>query len=385
MTIAHRVLASLLALALASPAQETRPLRVVELRGTPYERGLLHGQTLRAEIGTLVELWRHDIAKQSGVDADAFVTRFLAETQFEAAVRRVTPGLLDEVRGIAAGAEQPFATMFAYQLVDEVWAQTPVLFTPKCSTIGLDRDGDRPALVAQNLDLPRWMHAYPTVLRIHEPDRALEQLVVTLPGLIGANGLSSRRIAVGVNTVLQNQPCRDGLPVAFVVRGLLAQEDHVAALRFLHQVKHASGQAYTLGGPDRAPCFEASANKVVPFVAFAGAPRTFHTNHPLVNDEWADRFAAAARDRGKEPRELLRCDRFDELVRRLGSAAERVGVEQVVQALSSRTPAPVCNPMTYVCTVMLLGEEPELRIAPGPPDVTPFQTLRFAVTGSGGR
>lgn len=368
--------ASILSLLAAVPAQGAPRLRVLELTGTPYERGFTHGESLRTEIATLLAAWRADVAKASGLTADEFVTRFLAATSFDQAVRKHLPGLLDEVRGIAAGAGQPFDTMFAYQLVDEVWAQVPLLFRHKCSTIGVDRRGDQPAMVAQNLDLPQWMHLHPTVLRVRHSDRDLEELVVTLPGLIGANGLNNRRIAVGVNTILQIKPCRDGLPVAFLVRGILAQEDHAAALRFLQDARHASGQAYTVGGPDRAPCFECSAGKVVQYVPFAGADHTFHTNHPLVNDDWSETYLARLAQQNQQPGDLV-CQRFAVLQERLADG-KPLAATDLVAALSVRQPGPVCNASTYVCTVMVLGERPELRIAPGPPDRTPFQVLGFS-------
>jgi hypothetical protein len=35
------------------------------------------------------------------------------------------------------------------------------------------------------------------------------------------------------------------------------------------------------------------------------------------------------------------------------------------------------NAGTYACTIMILKDDPELHIAPGRPDVEPFQVLRF--------
>ncbi|HLQ37853.1 MAG TPA: C45 family peptidase, partial [Planctomycetota bacterium] len=267
-----------------------------------------------------------------------------------------------------------------WQLIDEMWAQMPLLFAHKCTTVGVDRDGDRPAFVAQNMDLPRWMHAYPTVLRIRYPDRELQSLVVTVPGVVGANGINDHRVAVCVNTVLQIRACRDGLPVAFVVRGLLEQPDHAAALAFLQQVPHASGQAYTVGGPDTAPCFECSAGRKVRFEPFADAHRTWHTNHPLVSDDWSEIWLAHLAGTGKQPGELpFVCPRFATAAEQLREGAA-VDVDKVKALLASKAPAgPICNPGTYVCTVMVLGAAPELHIAPGPPDRTPFQTLTFAV------
>ncbi|HEX5050446.1 MAG TPA: carcinine hydrolase/isopenicillin-N N-acyltransferase family protein, partial [Planctomycetota bacterium] len=238
-------------------------------------------------------------------------------------------------------------------------------------------DGDTPGLVAQNLDLPQWMHRYPTVLRIHHDGSDLESFVVTLPGLVGANGLNNHRVAVGVNTVLQIRPCPDGLPVAFVVRGLLAQRSHEAALQFLRSVKHASGQAYTVGGPEHSPCFEASAGGVVQWQPEGRDGWTWHTNHPLVSTDWSPKHLAAAKARGQAPEQRLQCARFDALDRAL-PAGKRPTFDDVVAALrTSGARTPVCNAGTYVCTVMVLGERPELHVSPGPPTRVPFQVLRF--------
>ncbi|HEX5054543.1 MAG TPA: C45 family autoproteolytic acyltransferase/hydrolase, partial [Planctomycetota bacterium] len=161
-------------------------LTIVDLRGTPHERGLQHGRQLKEQIASMLQQWERDVERASGVAPDAFVEHFLAATQFEAAAKQHTPELLDEIRGIAEGAGQGYERMFAYQLIDELWAQAELGRGDKCSTIGVDRDGDTPGLVAQNLDLPQWMHRYPTVLRIHHDGSDLESFVVTLPGLVGA-------------------------------------------------------------------------------------------------------------------------------------------------------------------------------------------------------
>lgn len=365
----------LLLLAPSLCAQE-RSLTVVELRGTPHERGLQHGRQLKEPIAWMLGQWEKDVERAARVAPAEFVTNFLAATEFEAAARKHTPDLLDEIRGIAEGAGQTYERVFAYQLIDELWAQADLGRGDKCSTIGVDRDGDAPALVAQNLDLPQWMHRHPTVLRIHGED-GLQSLVVTLPGLVGANGVNNRRVAVGVNTVLSLRPSPKGLPVAFVVRGLLAQPSQERAFAFLREVEHASGQAYTVGGPDRSPCFEASAAGVVPWQPEGRAGWTFHTNDALASKDWAPNYAALARSEGRPPEKHMPCPRFAALERAL-PAGKRPTFDDVVAALrTTGMGTPVCNPYTYVCTVMVLGEHPELHIAAGPPTTTPFEVLRF--------
>lgn len=355
---------------------QQRELTVLDLRGSAYERGLEHGHKLKEAIAGLLRAWDRDLAQGLHVDRKEFVARFFAATGFEAAAKQHTPELLDEIRGIAEGAGQTYETMFVFQLIDEQWAQHELGTGEKCSTIGVDRNGDTPGFVAQNLDLPPWMNDHPTVLRIHHAD-GLVSLVVTIPGVVGANGVNSARVAVGVNTVLQIRPCPDGLPVAFVVRGLLAQHSHDDALAFLRRVKHASGQAYTVGGPDHSPCFEASAGGVVPWQPEGREGWTWHTNHPLVSTDWSPIHLRQCKAKDVPVEQREQCPRFDALDHALPAGA-RPTLEQVKAALCLHgEKTPVCNPYTFVCTVMVLGEVPELQVTPGPPTAAPFQVVRL--------
>ncbi len=359
-------------------AQGAGTVRVLELQGTPFERGLQHGTALQKEIALMLERWDQELQREHHLALGAFVERFLAATKYEAATRRWLPEMLDEVRGIATGAEQPYATMLAWQLVDEVWAQAPSILREKCTSVGVDRHGDQPTIVAQNLDVPQWYHGYQTVLRVRDEARGLQQLIVTIPGLVAAAGMNSARVAVACNTLLQLRPCRDGLPVAFVVRGLLAQPDHAAALAFLRRITHASGQNYTVGGPATAPGFECSAGKVVQYVPYPEATFTWHTNHPVVNDDFVAGYRERARSAGFDPFVGMRpCPRFEVCKRHL-PAGTLPDVAAVKALLACRDGAPsVCNDSTYACLVMLLGDVPELHVSKGASDRAPFVVLRF--------
>src|SRR5512136_510491 len=81
------------------------------LQGTPYERGLTHGKALRDQIHELVSRWKGELARLYQLDADEVIRRFVNGTNYVPAVQRWTPDLLDEVRGIAAGAEMEWETM----------------------------------------------------------------------------------------------------------------------------------------------------------------------------------------------------------------------------------------------------------------------------------
>jgi hypothetical protein len=354
-------------------------LRVVDLGGTPYEMGVVHGRTLKAEIGELVKLWKEDLRKTYRVEAEVFIREFLKKTDFKPAMERWTPGLLDEVRGIADGAGVDFDTMYAYQLIDEVWAIGPDVELAKCTSVGASKRSGKPAIVSQTLDIPAFYHGFQTVLRIRDArDEDLETLVFTIPGVVAANGLNSRSIGVCVNAVTQLAYSPKGLPVDFIIRGILRRGTYEDALNFLRDVQPAAPQTYVLGGPDETAVFERSAGKMSRFVPFTDAAFSYHTNHPVVNDDYNPRFPEMLKRKAMTLESYrARCPRFAFLGRLLKDDSAVIDVASLEEIYKNRDSG-INNDGTYGCTIMVLGESPELHIAPGRPDEAAFQVLRFS-------
>lgn len=161
-------------------------LRILTLDGTPYEMGLAHGRALRREIREIVEPWKKDLETGYKTDAASFIKSLLAQTSFQSSINKWTPGLLDEVRGIADGAGLDLETTYAYQLIDEAWVVSPELGSAKCTSIGARKTGENPAFVSQTLDIPGFYHGYQTVLHIRDRAAGLESLVLTIPGVVAA-------------------------------------------------------------------------------------------------------------------------------------------------------------------------------------------------------
>jgi hypothetical protein len=363
------------------------PFPTVTLEGSPEERGLVHGKTLKEPIHQLVKLWKADLAERYKMDADAFIKKFLKQTEYPAAIKKWTPDLLDEVAGIAKGAGLDFDTMLVFQLIDEYWVHGPGVAGEHCSALGFARRGERPGYIAQNMDLEGFRSGFQAVLHIKQPKAKAEAFVLTHAGLIGLNGLNHRAIGICCNTLGQLAYCGDGLPVACVVRGVLERESEEAALAFLRAVKHASGQNYIIGGPDNVYDFECSAGKVSCFTPNGGAGVVWHTNHPLVNDDYNAGHRQALAKKETEKKEANTRARLQALEKRWGKDAPAPGLELIKTTLASKDSPefPVCRPFknkkencTFAATIMVLAAKPELHVAPGPPDVQPYRTLTFA-------
>src|SRR5262249_2509735 len=157
--------------------------------------------------------------------ADEFIRRFLAGTDYLPSIKKWTPDLLEEVRGITEGSGIAFETVLTFQLVDEYWANGGAIAREHCSGLGITGEGDRPTYVAPNMALEGFRGGFKVVLHVKRPGPVgLESFVFTCPGLVAMNGMNSRSVGVCVNTLISLRPRRSGLPVAFIVRGLLERK-----------------------------------------------------------------------------------------------------------------------------------------------------------------
>ena len=260
--------------------------RFLVLEGSPRERGLVHGEMLRPMISEVIERLKYSLKKNYSLKPERLIDGFVKETDFIAAVRKLSPHLLDEVEGISEGAGVDFNTIFFLQCMDEQWWWFPEsahkLEAEGCSALGCFRKDESPALLAQNMDIPNMFQGLDVLLHIKHRD-SLESYVYTFAGLIALCGVNNRPVGICCNTLIDLNHCTDGYPVAFIVRSVLEQSNLDEAIKFVRGVKHASGQNYTIGGFEEVVSLECSAGKISRFVPYESARRVCHTDHPLAN------------------------------------------------------------------------------------------------------
>jgi isopenicillin-N N-acyltransferase-like protein len=347
----------------------------VTVAGRPREIGRGHGEEMRAAIAAGLERWFEVVGGDTGIAGEPYVTSFLEATDFLKAIDYFAPALIEEVRGIAEGASQRFDTMLAYQMMDEEWAYRVALMRTRrssveaCSAAGVVR-GDGTSLLAQNMDLPSHYDGSQILLHARPAD-GTELMAFGPAGLIGTTGLNVHGVGVCVNALFQLRHRSAGLPVGFVIRGVLAQQSAADAVSLLKTVPHATGQNYMVGGPGELHDFECSPGQVRE-VRVEGSQVT-HTNHVLASTD-IDPAVEADHD-------STTVARLGRLRSELGDLGEKASIEDLTRVLSDST-VPVCVPrgsswMTLGSVVMELSAEPVLHIAPGPPANTPYSTVGF--------
>ncbi len=369
-------------------------IQVLVLQGSPRERGRIHGETLKSKILAHLDGWKDMLGKDTGMNPDQYLAQLLRETNFLPAVARWTPALLEEVKGIAEGSGVDFETIFAVQLGDEEWwyrrekkLSQAKQIAENCSGLGVFDRAGLPPLAAQNMDVPAYYDGYQVLLHIKEPASPVESFVFTTAGFIALNGLNNRPVSICCNTLSQLNPAPDGLPVAFIVRGVLAQSTSDDAIDFVRRIKHASGQNYIIGGPKEVRSLECSSNQVCEFTLDPRVRRIYHTNHPLANDdqEMFENMLKKLSPEQKEQADKGQANtraRFSFLEKQLSDVSETITVERIKAILSSHE-TPVCNDriegrgLTLGCLIVELSPAPVLHLAPGPPCSTAFQTFTF--------
>jgi isopenicillin-N N-acyltransferase-like protein len=353
----------------------------VVLTGGPFERGQAQGAALRPLIQSHMAAWLGALGLSGVGEPRAYVAQMLAATDFATAIEAHTPDLMDEVKGVAAGADVPLELLFGLQLLDEEWAhrvrmQAAAGKLEKCSSVGIVA-ADGQTWVGQTMDLGAYTDGHQALLSIAGEGERPDALVFTVAGMIGLMGVNAAGVAVCVNSLPQLPSAPEGLPVAFVLRRLLQAASAEEACELVLSLPHATNQHYLIGGPGTVRAFEASCEAVREFHP-PQAGRVLHTNHPLAEEKGVPEDAAYRANT---------VARLDALTARLSGGA--LGLDEIKAALSScddpqhpisrlRGESPLSAFTTGSMISALAPGRVESWVSAGPPSVAGYTAFTVA-------
>lgn len=368
--------------------KKIRQLKTVTFSGSGYQLGLQHGKTLKKEINDIIVAWKKNTSKQLGKDANVVIKNFFEYAKFHEAIKKWTPELYEEIKGIADGANQEFNNILVLNLIDEFWVYINNLSNHHCSGLGVPARNGNPSYISQNMDLDNYTDGFQVLMRLKRTENRPEQLILTHPGLIALNGLNEEGIGVCVNTIMQLKASSSGLPVAFIIRRIINSTKKEDLLSFIQTVNHASGQNYIIGIKKEIFDFEASANKVVRFNPNNDNGTVYHTNHPIVNDDMKPRFKRFDPNL-KEELKPVKSNSYLRLkaVEKRMTSNTNINDVTIKEALRSKDDKnnPVCRAnnnngygFTFASVVMTLSGEPSIQVVAGPPDESEYKTYSFS-------
>jgi predicted choloylglycine hydrolase len=245
--------------------------------------------------------------------------------------------------------------------------------------------------MGQNLDFS-FKKGSEVLLHIKHQGSELEELAFSFAGFIGTTGMNNVPLGLCANSLLQLNPQTDGLPVPFIIRGVLGQSKYEHAAQFIKKIKHATGQNYIVGTIDRIADFECSSNKVSRFIPPEGENRIYHTNHPLINDDLDQGLFRKSRTYTQLMANSQK--RLETLKTRLKDTSKGISVDDVKAILCSHDDPhnPICihqtkkpgefgfgdTHFTSGSLVMELSKNPKLHLAPEPPCQNEYEVFQFS-------
>jgi len=210
-----------------------QPCRLIDLTGSPHDRGVQYGRLAAREIAHSVGHYGAQAAAL-GLDASRLAHR----------VREYLPTLemfdhhqVEEMRGIAAGAGVSFEQIVLVNARTELLSQLTHRKEPDGCTgvvVRPDATRDKQLIHAHNWDWKQDSAASCVILRIRGEDGP-DILTFTEAGALARFGFNSRGICITANGLDSDRDYRrSGVPLALIRRKMLEQTHLALALRIAY-------------------------------------------------------------------------------------------------------------------------------------------------------
>ncbi|MHC5061669.1 MAG: C45 family autoproteolytic acyltransferase/hydrolase, partial [Planctomycetota bacterium] len=278
-----------------------------------------------------------------------------------------------ELQGIAAGANVNFNDLYAYNIFDEFVAFTIHKYRRAfCTGFGVYGRKNLPNIIGQNNDLPRYFDGTQTLLRI-KLDDGMDIYVFTFAGLLANNGLNNSSLGCTINIMpayLKGDIA--GLPMPYIVRGILERKTRKEAVKFVKNVgRYAGPMNYIIGDPTGVSTVETGKDFFKVHETYNGEKYVPHSNHPL------DMTAKV------KPGEISKSpERLAKLIEIIDGRVDEIDVSEARTIFRTR---PILKnyqtdptfPTLESIIIELDPSNPRLQIAPGPPDMYKYIIFDF--------
>lgn len=374
------------------------PIRVLEVSGSPRERGRQYGEGARDLIALAIEYYSEALGAQTGLSW-ARITDSVS--QWLPISEQLAPHLVEEMRGIAEGAGVAFSEILALNVRGE-FVYDHRASAEDVPPNGEPRDEERDAvdgctsffltgaasgtghtLVGQNWDWRTLTAATTLVLRVKQDP--LPTLIMQVEaGQVGRHGANSAGVALNANGLGGSFGNEIGLPQTLIRRLVLDRADLASALKTLVKIRpHIASNALLAHRSGFGIDLETTPHGV-DWIYPDERGVIAHTNHfqASVPPQLAGRYRPVSAD------SLLRLPRVRAGLARVAEARDEAGSLELVRAAMSDHlgyPEGVCthpdpaspglkqwSTLLSSCVDLTSGE---YRIAPGFPCETEYELV----------
>ena len=298
---------------------------LVTVSGSAYAMGVQHGE----QAAPLIQRYLLLIERMTKLSRDVLCRNAL---RFAPLIEAFNPAYMEEVRGLAHGAQ----ISFEEALLCQARAEAAYRNDEGCTSFALtgSATADGLPLAGQNQDLEPEYGDVAIVLHVQPDDGRPRALMFTFAGQPGHMGLNSAGVALFANA-LYDYTWQLGLPKYPMKRTILEQPDVPAALRLLQTHRLCSANNLVLADrAGRVADVEVRPEGLAEY-ADAHANGRLHTNH-YVTHEYAPLETNSLAD------SCPRLDRMQTLIREQWGQLT-VGALQTIMADHANDPGGICR------------------------------------------
>jgi isopenicillin-N N-acyltransferase like protein len=223
----------------------TDPILIIELDQTDAKkRGQAYGEAARQKIHAILDKYREIFHRITGESWETTVERgeaFISKAQIFA------PDLVEEIQGIAEGADRAFMDVFLLNARSEILFNPQVLAQECTSVAALPESTiNEETLLAQNWDWYKAVEDCQVILKIRQREGIPSLITFTEAGQLAKIGMNANGIGLVVNNLVSDQP-RVGVPWIFLTRRVLESSHLAQAMGYVLNTPRAHSINFLIG------------------------------------------------------------------------------------------------------------------------------------------
>lgn len=352
-------------------------LPIISIKGPPHELGFQHGSRCQEMIRRNIQLYFRVFQHYAQLDRSQAVK--LAR-RFIPVIQAFDPEILEEIRGIAEGAEVELEEILALNVRTELMYPDKLATGGECTALAAlpEATASGEMLLGQNWDWKPHLKDTTVILKIEQPGKP-NVVTLTEAGIVGKIGLNSAGLGACLN-ILKSPLGQIGLPIHVLMRGILNCERFGDAISKIASVDRGSTNNCLIAHRDGAAMDFEMAPQVLDFF-YPEKGVLVHTNHFT-----SERLKPLDANLTQFPDSLLRYGRARQ---KLLGRAGKISIEDFQEILRDHFnyPDAICRHpderdpelehVQTVASIIMNLTKKEVHITHGPPCENAYETLTF--------
>jgi len=210
---------------------KSQSIPIIELdQQSPRQRGRAYGEAAREPIRQILEVYREIFKRVTEETWDQSVER---GKPFFSRAEAFAPDLVEEIVGIAEGADRPLEDILLLNTRSEI-LHNPKVLGLECTSLAALPESTKAndLLLAQNWDWYKDVVNCQVILKITGRGDTPSLITFTEAGQLAKIGMNSAGIGLSVNNLISDQP-RIGVPWIFLTRRVLESSYFAQAVGYI--------------------------------------------------------------------------------------------------------------------------------------------------------